>query len=304
MSVHLQKENEFKTKQCVEMDMLQEQKEVCNNGSREPTAKLSNDNYSISKTDLSVALRDTKKKTQFWENEFLQTIIENTEILSFFGASDFKEGGLSICEELQGRIEGLDNAITFLTERNETLASLINEKDQKLVDALQENLVLQNQLKSTDHYLRETVMRASAEKSMMAQRMGVRLGSPILSRQNRRIPQPRGYAVAPGPLTQSNSCTTINMNKNGEPSTLCRKKSDWLKNYTAENDKNKHTKMRDYARVRLREITLSPESRFGQSPRRKKSQKVTEREPGLGSWEDPKDLCSEFKKSRRAIVRL
>jgi len=226
MSVYLQKDDELKTKQCEKMDMTQEQNEVFNNDNKKLPAELPNDIYSISRTDLSIALRDTKKKTRFWENEFLQTIIENTEILSFFGASDLKEGGLSICEELQGRIEGLDNAITFLTEKNETLAALINEKDQKLVDALQENLVLQNQLKSTDHYLRETVMRASAEKSMMAQRMGVRLGSPVLTKQNRRVPQSRGYAVAPGQLIQSNSCTTINLNKIGETSTLCRKKSD------------------------------------------------------------------------------
>jgi len=75
-------------------------------------------------------------------------------------------------------------------------------------------------------------------------------------------------------------------------------------NYTVENDKNKHTKMRDYARVRLREITLSPESRFGQSPRKKKVQKVIKQEPGFGSWENPKDLCSEFANARRAMLRL
>jgi len=224
--------------------------------------------------------------------------MKNAEILSFFGGPRVEEGGVSICEELQGRIQGLNNAITFLTDRNESLAEQITEKDQKLVNALKHNLMLHNQLKTTDQYLRETVMRASAERSMLTERIRAGISSPPSGNQNKnfasywqnsRKPKCRGYSLTSSPPFTSNSSSYANLDQSrtGEISTLCRKKSDWLLSYTEDNDRKKHTKMRDYSRLRLRAKTVSPESRCGQSPHRRKVSKAEERDPALGSWENP-----------------
>jgi len=286
---------------------------------REPTDELniitadSPDNgCKIIIANFSIALRDTRKECKFWENEFLQTMMENAEIRAFFGGPHINEGAPSLRDELHGRIEGLDHAIVILKERNENLAFQINQNDRKLCAALEQNILLQNQLKRTDQCLKDTVLRASAEKSNLVERLGsAGFSQPITNShifaplgRARRKPGSRGYATASSPLSASNSCTTLFPNKTGELSLMSRKKSGYLVNYTEESARRKNVKMREYARGRVREKNFNSDSSCGASPKRKKSQPAAserDRDPGLGSWDNPPDSSAIRASSTRRL---
>jgi len=287
------------------------------NYKREPeiiTADSANNSNTILKADLSIVLRDTRKECHFWENEFLQILMENAEIRGFFRGPHMNDGSTSLCEELHGRIEGLDHARTFLEERNENLAMQINEKDRKLVAALEENLLLQNQLKRTDQMLKETIMRAQVEKNQLIESHGALCYSPPMSNSHpyaslarpRRKPMARGYVSGSSPLTTSNSCTLLYQNRTDELAMLFRKKSDYLLTYTEERASRKNLKMREYARVRVREKSFASDSSCGCSPKKRKNPLVgSDRDPGLGSWGNPPESCAgtaEYAITRRLSV--
>jgi len=230
-------------------------------------------------------------------------MMENAEIRSFFSGPHMSDRAPTFYEELHGRIEGLDHAITFLQEKNENLVLQINEKDRKLVSALEENNLLQSQLKRTDQCLQDTILRASVEKKSLAERLRVSVYSPSLPNNHLcgQMVRPvrkslcRGFVAATPPLTPSGSCTILYQNISDDSPTLCRKRSDYLLSYTEEIGRRKSQKMRNNARHRLRERYLNSDSSCGGSPKKKKHQMLgPERDPGLGSWENPTALYSAF----------
>jgi len=186
--------------------------------------------------------------------------MENVEIRAYFHGPHVSDSTSSHLEELQGRIDALDSAISILQKRNEVLAVQINEKDLRLVDAHRENMTVQRQLKSADECLRETILRLAAEKNALQKRA---LNSPYAEnshfngsfRKRRNQSFPRS--------DHGNSYSTLPQFRIADEKTAInsppRRKSEYPIKYpiTAHMEQSvrrKSLKLREYARTRLREM--------------------------------------------------
>lgn len=258
---------------------------------------------------LSKTLRVTRKECQFWENQFLQILVENVEIRAFFSGTHISENTTSLHEELQGRIDGLDSAISCLQKRNEELAVQINEKDRSLVDSLKDNLSLQSQLKRTDDCLRETILRVAAEKNALKKRMdnfsylGRYENSPyaVNSHIKASFVKRRRHILCPrrndrGQLTASSSCSTLPQTRFTDEALVeqssppSRKRSESLRR--EQSARRKSSKLIEYARTRLREMKPGPPRSADRIFNCKRE--INEGPKGFGSWGIPDSVLRKI----------